>query len=50
MAIHIPTVFNDRMPLLLLHIHIEYTDDLDLITVAKESVQRHDRTKYFGKY
>ena len=47
---------HDRMPLkqLLLIItytciHKDYTDDLDLISVAKYFVERHDRTKYFGK-
>ena len=35
---------------LMLHIHKDYTDQLDLTAVAKEFVDRCDRSKYFGYY
>lgn len=35
---------------LLLHIHRDITDSLDLTTAAKEFVDRHDRAKYFGTF
>ena len=36
---------------LLLHVHKELTDSLDLISIAKEFVGLHDeRKKYFGSF
>ena len=40
-----------RLNCLLLHIHKELTDSLDLISIAKEFIGRHDeRKKYFGNF
>ena len=36
---------------LLLHIHKDYTDNLDLLSIAKEFVKRYDeRVKHFGQF
>ena len=35
---------------MLLHVHKDLTDSLDMVAVAKEFIARFDRKKYFGNY